>query len=424
MPTKTKPQSIPLKDNWDSSSSVSSSRPSSPSPLPVDSESPTQTSFLQLPREIRLEIYTLACLPLHTRDHFLHYDPTNRWGRNMLTLVHTYPSCGALLATCKVVRWEVCSWLDLLGFDLGRGSLRVVGDASCLDAAVFRGLMHCASRTLADCSMPKELVPAFNVAGAQNVRSHAELHGLLDGIAIDASGKRLVELAIYTPCLGWWDVEYVPKEIPYWAGLAHDVPRFDNWARTKSREVKTGLEVVIRPALLSECALGAWQRERPLEGNGERVVGSKTKRRSKGKEKKVSRSEGKLVEEEEWVGRWLGEGRPRALFLDELKNGRFGSYTRVIDQGNCSWFLRLPRRKSFTGDWNQTPKEYHGGWRCIDSASWNGSEARRQQWRDRFEWRTQFFGDDRNWSLKWTTIYKQGSILLDFHEERRRMEEL
>lgn len=114
MPAKIKKQDAPLKDNWDSdSSSSTSSRPTSPAP---EKGGPT-TGFLHLPRETRLEIYRLACLPLRTRHHFLHYDPANRWGRNALTLVHTYPSCGALVATCRVVRWEVyaCTYHLLYG---------------------------------------------------------------------------------------------------------------------------------------------------------------------------------------------------------------------------------------------------------------------------------------------------------------------
>lgn len=88
----------------------------------------------------------------------------------------------------------------------------------------------------------------------------------------------------------------------------------------------------------------------------------------------------------------------------------------IHDQGNCSWFLRLPARKSFTGNWNQTPKKGHPYWHQITFAPWNG--ARRQLWRDRFEWRTQFFGDDRKGPGRWTTVHKQGDVLLDLHEER------
>lgn len=202
----------------------------------------------------------------------------------------------------------------------------MIGDASCLDAAVFRGLMHCATRKLGGCDMPKGLVPGLSVAGAQKIRSHAELHGLLDGIAIDETGKRVVELAIEDPQPGWRNGDCRTTEIDYWAGLAHDVPRFDNWARTKSREVKAGLEVVVRPAQLSEVALREWQAEKPLSGGEERTANSGIKGKSKVKEQKISRSEGELIETEEWVERWMDEGRSRAVFKAELENARFGSW--------------------------------------------------------------------------------------------------
>jgi hypothetical protein len=105
-----------VKKSWDSDSdteSCSSFSPQPSSPRPEYAE-PT-TGFLCLPREIRLEIYRLACLPLHTRHRYLRYDPASRWGKNALTLVHTYPENGALMATCRQVRWEIaaCTWFGV-----------------------------------------------------------------------------------------------------------------------------------------------------------------------------------------------------------------------------------------------------------------------------------------------------------------------
>jgi hypothetical protein len=96
-----------------------------------------------------------------------------------------------------------------------------------------------------------------------------------------------------------------------------------------------------------------------------------------------------------------------------------------LQYDGSDWYMKLPARKSFRGDWTQEPKEYdYRIWRPFEFAPWNG--RRRKHWRDRFEWRTQFFGDDRRWPGRFTLVYKQGSILLDLHEEReeRRREEL
>ncbi|KAF1971760.1 hypothetical protein BU23DRAFT_569587 [Bimuria novae-zelandiae CBS 107.79] len=367
-----------VKENWDSDSEEEPEEQPEPAKLPLP-----LPGFLRLPRELRLEIYKRTCLPVRTKHRYLNYDPSHRWGRKALTIVHTYPSNGALLATCKQIHWELTALLFLRDASLERNSIRVIGNASCLDALVFKALLHCAAKNMGDCDCPRALTESFTGALPQSIISHAELHGLLDNVGCVEGGKKVVELVVEDPGPGPWP----NPAMDYWTGLAHDVPRFNNWARSKGRELKIHLEVVIRPYVRSIIGLSQWRVERPLASLGkerkneakipgnerpswmsleqwkverplaslkrramvaeERRTGSEddreitvsdvrsfssirewaeaqklaSLRKAKKDARKITGSEGREVEEEEWAARWQDLDRSRRRFKLDLRKG-------------------------------------------------------------------------------------------------------
>ncbi|KAJ4302806.1 hypothetical protein N0V90_001697 [Kalmusia sp. IMI 367209] len=289
-------QQEPIKDHWDSATESESEEP--PPEMTSSPETPTPASisspFLRLPRELRLQIYLFAIYPLHTSHFNVPYSPWSPWGRNALTLVHTYPSCGALLATCRQIHWEILCLLDLKGIDLKaiRGRLKIIGDASCLDSEVLKGVLQCASQRRETCKGSRELIGSWSVKGKKNIQSHSSLHGILDASfpndeAHDPRKTRTVELAIEDPPSG------------NWTGLEHDVPRFETWAATKSKkkDIKTRIHLLIRPSLLSERAATKWRAERPLDAT--KASSSKTTKGAR-----LTRSEGAFIHLDEWERDW------------------------------------------------------------------------------------------------------------------------
>lgn len=223
----------------------------------------------------------------------------------------------------------------------------MIGDGGSLHAGAFRGLLGCAGRGLKECVartkgvVPGEVVGCFDFEtgfgvrsvgeGKRVVRSHEELHGLLDGVGIqygsghqdggrEKGAKKVIELAIQ---------EWKGDETLKWECLAFSVPRFDRWAARKSSEGGVKLEIVVRLAVPSEAALEQWRNgwvmlkryrgaiypfwpeRRAGPPLGDVPKGSKG---GKGKSYRITRSEGEIIGVEEWRVRWVGEGisRPRS----------------------------------------------------------------------------------------------------------------